>query len=215
MKRSVQLSIDPGLSPDRPVGRILPSVITGSNADLIAAIAPLYLTGTVCDLTYGTGGWWKRYRPDQLVAHDLDTAKGDGIDFTNLPEADNTYDAVVFDPPYIPQGGVETSSERKFIDHFGLAQRSETDLWLLIDSGLVECSRVSRRWVITKCSDFVNGGRLVLGHIKIIELAATHSLTVHDIIVHHTGSGPGGWNIFDVKRARRNHSYLIVFRVGR
>ena len=36
----------------------------------------------------------------------------------------------------------------------------------------------------------------------------------HDQIVHHTGSGPGGHNIFDPKRARRHHSYLLVFAKG-
>ena len=35
----------------------------------------------------------------------------------------------------------------------------------------------------------------------------------HDVIVHYTGSGPGGHNIFDIKRARRHHSYLLVFAV--
>jgi hypothetical protein len=33
----------------------------------------------------------------------------------------------------------------------------------------------------------------------------------HDQIVHWTGTGPGGHNIFTVKRARRAHSYLLVF----
>lgn len=37
-------------------------------------------------------------------------------------------------------------------------------------------------------------------------------LATHDVIVHHTGSGPGGHNIFTPKRARRHHSYLLVFR---
>lgn len=37
----------------------------------------------------------------------------------------------------------------------------------------------------------------------------------HDQIVHFTGSGPGGHNIFTVRRARRAHSYLIVFVPGR
>lgn len=38
-----------------------------------------------------------------------------------------------------------------------------------------------------------------------------HNLPVHDLIVHHTGSGPGGHNIFTALRARRCHSYLLVF----
>lgn len=211
--RPVQASLLPDLVPDRPTGRILPSVIAGTNADLIAAVAALYLTGTVCDVTYGEGGWWTKLRPDQLVAHDIDPTKGDGVDFTALPEPDNTYDAVTFDPPYIPQGGYDTSTARVFADRFGLTSRSRSDLWALIDAGLGECARVSRRWVLVKCMDFVNGGAFHLGHLRVIDLAAAHGLRVHDLIVHHTGSGPGGHNIFTPLRARRHHSYLIVFEV--
>lgn len=211
----MQTSLIPDLSPDRPVGPILGSVITGTNADLIAAVAPLYLTGSVCDVTYGLGGWWRRYRPTELVAHDLDPARGDGVDFAALPELDDTYDAVCFDPPYIPQGGYDTSTQRDFADRFGLTSRSRSALWSLIDSGLAECARVSRRWVLTKCADFVSGGSFHLGHLRVIELASCHGLAVHDLIVHHTGSGPGGHNIFTPLRARRHHSYLIVFKVGR
>ncbi|MEJ7724321.1 MAG: hypothetical protein WKF64_08455 [Ilumatobacteraceae bacterium] len=213
MIRNVQQSLLPDVVPDRPVGRILPSVITGTNADLIAAIAPLYLTGAVCDVTHGEGGWWRKLRPEHLVAHDLDSAKGDGVDFTALPEADDTYDAVTFDPPYIPQGGYDTSTAQPFADRFGLTSRSPAELWILIEAGLAECSRVSRRWVLVKCMDFVSGGSFHLGHVKVIELGAMAGLRVHDLLVHHTGSGPGGHNIFTPLRARRNHSYLIVFEV--
>lgn len=210
--RNVQQSLLPDITPDRPIGRILPSVIAGTNADLIAAVAPLYLSGDVCDLTYGEGGWWRKFRPESLVAHDIDRTKGDGVDFTALPEADDTYDAVTFDPPYIPQGGYNTSTAQQFANRFGLTSRSRADLWALFDAGLAECARVARAWVIVKCTDFVNGGEFHLGHVKVIELASVHGLRVHDLIVHHTGSGPGGHNIFTPLRARRNHSYLIVFR---
>jgi hypothetical protein len=52
--RPVQLSIVEGM--ERPVGPIPASVQTGTNSDLIAAIAPLYLTGSVLNVTYGEGG---------------------------------------------------------------------------------------------------------------------------------------------------------------
>ena len=51
--RHVQLSAFPDLQPGKPIGYILPSVFQGTNADLMAAVAPYYLTGSVCDLTYG------------------------------------------------------------------------------------------------------------------------------------------------------------------
>jgi hypothetical protein len=215
-ERAVQTSLLPEV-PERPVGPILPSVIDGNNAELIAAVAPLYLTGSVCDVTYGLGGWWKRYRPDELVAHDIDPNKGDGVDFRSLPEPDSTYDAVCFDPPYVPQGGMSADDKGMvaFRSRFGLMEES-TPWWstkaLLVD-GLAECARVSRCWVLAKCGDFVSGGRFHLGHKWMMQAGDECGLgDPWDVIIHHTGSGPGGHNIITPLRARRHHSYLIVFR---
>ncbi len=215
--RDVALSLFPEIKPDRPIGPILPSVLPGTNADLIARVAPMYLEGnTVLDVTYGEGSWWKRYRPVGLRTHDIDLAKGDGVDFRALPEADHSVDVVCYDPPYIPQGGVTTSTAGSFIGDYGLQSRSRQELWDLIDAGLAECARVARRWVLVKCCDFVNGDNFWLGHLRIIRMAEAHGLVdafgePHDLIIHHSGSGPGGHNVFVPIRARRHHSYLIVF----
>jgi hypothetical protein len=209
--RPVQLSAFPDIQPDKPIGPILPSVFQGTNADLIAAIAPYYLTGSVCDLTYGEGNWWTRYQPDPFTAHDK--YKLDGVDFTALPEPDNTYDTVCFDPPYIPQGGTDHAPD--FVDRFGLVQRPQLELWDMIAAGINEAARVTRDVVLIKCMDFVNSGRFHAWSIDVAMEARRAGLDVHDIIIHHTGSGPGGHNIFDPKRARRHHSYLLIFRQGR
>lgn len=214
--RDVQLSLLPDLVPERPQGWIMPSVFRGTNADLIEAVAPMYLTGSVCDVTYGDGRWWERYRPTQLVTHDADAGKGDGVDFTDLPEADDTYDAVAFDPPYIPQGGTNNTDDdaiNRFRSGFGLKTRKEPYLWFMIGAGLAECARVTRPggYVVTKCTDYVSSERMTWGHVRMMTLAADLDMVCHDLIVHHTGSGPGGHNIFTPKRARRHHSYLLVF----
>jgi hypothetical protein len=166
----------------------------------------------VCDVTYGEGGWWRRFRPENLVAHDLH--KGDGVDFTALPESDDVYDAVCFDPPYIPQGGYETSTAPGFVGRFGLTSRSGSDLWDLIGAGLAECVRVTKPggFVLVKCMDYTNGGAFHLGHRKVLDIADEIDVRCHDLIVHHAGSGPGGHNIFKPIRARRHHSYLVVLR---
>ncbi len=211
--RPVQSSMFPDIQPDKPVGRIPGSVFIGTNAELIATFAPFYLTGSVLDVTYGDGNWWTNYQPAEFTAHDL--YKLDGIDFRHLPEADGSVDAVCFDPPYIPQGGVETSTLAPngagFLDAFGLQSMSRADLFALMRDGLTETARVARRYVLVKCNDYVNGGSFHLGHLEMLRHAETLPLTVHDLIVHNTGPGPGGHNIFEIQRARRAHSYLIVF----
>ncbi len=225
--RAVQASMFPDIQPDKPTGKILPSVFQGTNADLMAAVAPYYLTGSVCDLTYGEGKWWDRFTPDPFTAHDK--YKLDGVDFTDLPETDNTYDTVCFDPPYVISG--THSSDRlgdEFQNRYGIGlhniklARGDTAgtsaFEEMIVAGLSEAVRVSRDWVLMKCMEFSQGSHVQpwRSFHDIPHLATVTALELgcwkHDQIVHHTGSGPGGHNIFEAKRARRHHSYLLVFR---
>ncbi|MDO8391043.1 MAG: hypothetical protein Q7V57_11185 [Actinomycetota bacterium] len=145
ISRPVAQSLFPDMRADQATGPLLTSVATGSNADLIASIAPLHLTGRVLDVTYGRGMWWTRYRPADLTCHDRDTL--DGVDFRHLPHADESFDAVCFDPPYIPHHSPATSTARDFIDRFGTGRgaTTPTELFELFDAGLTECERVCKR----------------------------------------------------------------------
>lgn len=219
--RPVEMSLFPDMVPDKPVGPILKSVFTGSNADLIAAVAPFYLVGSVVDCTYGEGAWWTRYRPAGLVAHDLH--KLDGVDFTALPHADSSFDTVCFDPPYVLSGGESSVAlsgdavgfqERYGIGIGRLKHNGAQAFERLLHAGLAEAARVTRRFVLVKCMEFAQGGGADGGFKDVPYLMRRWGedlgLRTHDVIVHHTGSGPGGHNIFDPKRARRHHSYLLV-----
>ena len=70
---------------------------------------------------------------------------------------------------------------------------------------------MSRRFVLVKCCDYVNAGRFNLGSYDVLRMADELGLDCHDLIVHFAGTGPGGHNITTIKRARRAHSYLLVF----
>lgn len=218
--RDVQQSMFPDIVPDRPQGYIVPSVFRGTNADLMAAIAPYYLDGSVLDVTYGEGKWWDRFRPDPFVFHDLH--KVDGVDFRALPHDDNSFDAVCFDPPYVIAGGRSTEAlGDRFHDRYmiGVERLADAaDLSELVSAGLAECCRVASRWVLVKCMEFAQGGGTYDFHDvphDVKNWAQSNRWCTHDVIVHETGSGPGGTNIFTPKRARRHHSYLLVFRKGK
>ena len=211
-ERDIQLSFLPGL--DRPVGPVLQSVQVGDNADLIAAVAPIYLTGSVLDVTYGRGTWWRTFRPHIFGAHDIAT---DGVDFRHLPYADDTWDAVTFDPPYVESGSRATSSRPDFLHRYGLGIEREDrtkpdDVRGAMLEGVAECCRVARRFVLVKAMEYVAGPRFHDVPTAVVNRAGAEGWQLWDRIVHHTGGGiGGGYRIRTVKRAQRAHSYLLVF----
>lgn len=214
--RPVQTSFVDGA--DRPVGPMPGSLYLGDNAGLIASIAPLYLTGSVLDVTYGLGAWWRKFTPATFAKHDL---ADDGVDFRALPEDDGSWDTVCFDPPYIPSRAMETSTKRGRTHRlaYGLTERrSRADVEKLYADGLGECSRVASQWVLAKCCDYTeSASSFQLGHMTAIASGQALGLRVHDLIVHgyFNAGGPTNPSLREVRRTRRTHSYLIVFRVPR
>lgn len=113
-----------------------------SNGHLIADVAELYIApdARVLDVTYGGGKWWTIYRPVNLVAHNRAV---DGVDFRNLPHADESFDVVAFDPPYVPGGTIADDPDEPIAGYhrrYGLdddCPRTAEDLTALIVAGLV------------------------------------------------------------------------------
>ena len=127
-----------------------------SNAELIADAARLgYLDGTVLDCTYGIGVFWKKFQPERLVRSDL-IRTGDLVaDFTHLPFADGTFDSVVFDGPY-KLNGTPSDADVRYRVH--KPTHWQDRMWLLY-LGMLECLRVSKRYVLSKSMDQVCSGQ--------------------------------------------------------
>jgi len=128
-----------------------------SNAHMIADVAKLgYITGLVLDPTYGIhGGFWKVWRPDGLVTHDI---KLDGVNFLHLPYPDATFDTVTFDPPYKLSG---TPASAGFDTRYGVDRYKRwQDRIQLMVRGLTECFRVLKPGghLLAKCQDQVCSG---------------------------------------------------------
>jgi tRNA G10 N-methylase Trm11 len=184
------------------------------NGPLLAAAAQLWIApdDLVMDVTYGRGRFWTRYRPRHLVTHDITI---DGVDFRHLPEGSSSVDVIVFDPPYIAQGGRETSTIPDMLDRYGLVDVPKTvpEVNQLIADGIQEATRVLRPKgrLLVKCMDYVCSGRLVLGRHHVVTTALGIGLEQVDEFVHYSGTGPQStWE--RQLHSRRAHSFLCVFR---
>lgn len=197
-----------------PMPETVESVIRSqNNGPLIAAAAQLWIRDddSVLDVTYGRGLFWTKYRPARLTAHDIIV---DGVDFRHLPEEDGSVDVVVFDPPYISTGGVQTSTLPEFLDRYGLAHspKGAKELFELIADGITEGHRVLRPKgrMLVKCMDYVESGRLVLGRHHVVTTALALGMEQVDEFIHYSGTGPGAWD--RQVHSRRAHTFLCVFQ---
>jgi hypothetical protein len=146
-------------------GPVLAVSAARSNAELVRDCARLgYLSRSmhVLDPTYGkAGGFWRLWRPDHLVACDLDPTRspiGFGVDFTELPFP-RTFDAVTLDGPYKlnGSGGSHESDDRFGVATSGVSWQAKH---ALIVAGIAEAARVlvPGGTLLVKCQDQVCGG---------------------------------------------------------
>lgn len=180
-----------------------------NNAELIVACRTLgYLRDDAytLDPTYGRGTFWKLWRPERLVRHDL---KLDGVDFTALPHADREFDAITFDPPYKLNGTATPAVDERYgVD----AYMSQPERHRLIRQGIIECVRVlaTDGVLLVKCQDQVNAGRVRWQTREFADAAEAHGCRLVDML-HMLGGRPQPEGRRQV-HARRNYSTMLVLR---
>lgn len=179
-----------------------------TNAHLIEAVHQLgYINDedAVLDPTYGLGKWWSRWKPANLVAHDLYTL--DGVDFTNLPHGVREFDVVAFDPPYKLNGTGSQPDERYGVHRYAAWQERHA----LIRAGMTECVRVlkPKGRLLVRCQDQVCGGKVRWQTIEFANHGHSLGLDLVDTL-YRLGSRaqPAGRT---QQHARRNMSALLVF----
>lgn len=185
-----------------------------TNAELIEQVAQLgYITGRTLDLTYGVhGGFWARWRPAELVTNDLYGAVecDHHEDFCRTGFEMGSFETVVFDPPYKLNG---TPGLAEMDGRFGVGERAtRRDRMASIVQGTVEACRLSSRWVLVKCKDQVNGGRVRWQRDIVTQAAwAMEFEKVDDLPLEAHVPQPGNRS---QQHAARNFSSLLIFKMA-
>ena len=221
-------SNDETLDPDE----LVLSAHVGTNDKVFPKVIDLHVDdgAAVADVTYGNGTFWKRVSSGKydLRATDLDPAKSpdsdEGIDCRDLPYKDGELDCVVLDPPYAEgfyDGDRTNGSESEYWikDRYANAADGELTyheavLHLYCEAGR-EADRVldDSGKLIVKVQDEVSRNEQRLTHVEITNYYEEElGLTAEDLFVVVRPDTPVSPNIKRQRRARKNHSYFLVFK---
>jgi ParB family chromosome partitioning protein len=169
----------------------------------------------IADLTWGRGKFWEgtdrsKYKVIRLDKH---TSADVRADFRAVPLADASLDAVIFDPPYVTRmrfkrRSKENPSGSNQKSAFGLDEggpKNEKEIDALYTAGTAEARRILKRRgiLILKTMDTERW--------RHVELANLPGFKLIDLMVVVTKGLPPG-KPYAQKRARKNHSYFMIFR---
>jgi SAM-dependent methyltransferase len=171
----------------------------------------------ILDATVNTGRFWRGSKRS-VIGLDSDFAHRPRVvgDNRHLPFTDASMDAVVYDPPHVPNQGKDRSKD--FNSRFGLVLKSPAtngyNLSHLYPPFVQEAYRVLRPEGILFCkiADYVHGHRFQWAHIELTQAAAAVGFCPCDCIVK-IRKGPivsPRWK--NAHHARRSHCYWLVFR---
>lgn len=187
----------------------------GDNSDLIAHVAEIHLRqgDKVADVTYGKGVFWRKVDLTKYITRFSDLVTGPQLfDFRHLPYEDSTFDCVVLDPPYAHDPG-ELIMEANYKNAETTKGMCHNEILAFYLAGMKEGRRVLKvgghLWV--KCKDEVESSYQRWSHIEIYEKALELGFFAEDMFVL-TQKNEAILQHEDQQHARKNHSYLWVFK---
>ena len=171
----------------------------------------------ILDATINGGRFWRGSRR-KVIGIDIDPRHRPMVCANNsaMPFQSESFDALVYDPPHIPNQGRDKSKD--FNTRFGLGTRSQKEHGYSFahtyPAFMQEAYRVLRDEgvLFAKITDYVHNHRYQWAHIELIQAGQRVGFTACDCIVK-VRKGP----IIDPKwkvahHSRRQHCYWIVFR---
>jgi hypothetical protein len=204
-----------------PKPPLIETVYHGTNASLVQHVARLYIPdgALVADVSYGKGNFWRKTDTTRftLLASDLVTCPDRPYDFRQLPYASGSLDVVVCDPPYIHNPGIHRY-DHQYQNRATTGGMSHDGILHLYQEGMQEARRVlkpsgSQLWV--KCKDEVSSGQQCWSHLEIYQAAKALGFAARDLFILVSKSPLLGSRWSHQLHARKTHSYLWVFTLGR
>jgi tRNA G10 N-methylase Trm11 len=203
------------------------SAFVSGNAEVFPKILELHVPigSKVADVTYGSGIFWKNVDLSKYKIFPSDIA--DGIDCRSLPYENESFDALVLDPPYMEgllRNNVEhkagTSTYSPFREYYSNGNEENhggpkwhgavTDLYYKAG---IEAYRVLKEngIMIVKCQDEVSANKQCLTHVEIITYYQELGFYTKDLFVVVRQNKVAITRLKKQVHARKNHSYFLVF----
>jgi len=207
---------------------VVVSAHTGGNSEIFPLILQLHVPkgARIADITWGHGVFWRKVPAGDYEVHGSDLKSG--IDCRKLPYENESFDCVVFDPPYMEGffrrekghlggGGTHAAFRDAYSNGQPTAEGGPKWHAAVIDlyvQGGKESARVLKPngILIVKCQDEVSANRQWLTHIEIVNAYAGLGFYARDLFVVVRPNQPGVSRILKQVHARKNHSYFLVFQ---
>lgn len=202
------------------------SSYTEDNSFVFPKILELYVEdgAKVADVTYGKGVFWRNVDTSKYDFHPSDLKTG--VDARDLPYDDNSFDAVVLDPPYMEglfrkstselAGSGSHASFREYYSNSSETKDKEIkyhdkvlDLYLSITREVVRVLKDKGRFIV-KCQDEVSANRQKLTHVELLYAFEFFGFYCEDVFVVCRNNKPMVSRIKKQQHARKSHSYFLV-----
>ncbi len=226
--------------------RLIHSAHRASNDEVFPLVLELYAPegSRIADVTYGRGVFWRnvdlanyKLYPSDIKTTDVPEECMAGIDSRALPYPDESFDVVVFDPPYMhTPGGTAHNAHQNYEEYYAnntnLDNNITRQIWKetngnppkyheavldLYFRSAKEAFRILRQdgVYIVKCQDEVCANKQRLTHIEITIEFETMGFRTEDIFVVVRKNRPGVSRLKSRQyHARKNPSYFMVYRKG-
>lgn len=215
-----QAAFQSHFSPAERAYQPIPSVWEGEDRTLLELMLNFYPRQTprrILDATVNAGRFWEK-STREIVGLDINPGFRPTLIGTNLsmPFRDASFDVMVYDPPHIPNQGLDR--QKDFNTRFGLVLKSSRENGYnfshLFSPFAREAYRVLKPEGIlfSKISDYVHNHRLQWAHIDFVQAAAAIGFVPCDCIVKMRKAPIVDPKWRKAHHARRRHTYWLVFR---